>query len=107
MRASGALLALVLLCICAASACAQEAPLTWGAPVAIDPGRQLVALSCPSASLCVAVDASGNALTSTDPTAGASAWRLTPTGSGDRLVNISCPSPSLCVAIDGGGNALA
>jgi hypothetical protein len=61
------------------------------------------AVSCPSVSLCVAVDLAGNVLTSTDPTGGASAWARTLI---DRvyLTAISCPSVSLCVAGDELGN---
>ena len=55
-------------------------------------------VSCPSASLCVAFGLYGGTVaTTTDPTAGPSAW--TPV-SGLFLSGISCPSFSLCV---GGG----
>ena len=37
-------------------------------------GRGIHGLSCPTASLCVAVDYAGNVLTSTDPTGGPGAW---------------------------------
>jgi hypothetical protein len=76
-------------------------------------------VSCPSAALCVAVDAAGNALVSTDPTGGATAWTTTHidtntssgcTGTGltcqPPLVGISCPSTSLCTAVDFSGNLL-
>ena len=65
-------------------------------------------VSCPTTTLCVAVDDAGNVLTSINPTAGPSAWRIahiekTP----DALPNaISCPSASLCVAVDNAGNAI-
>ena len=76
-------------------------------------------VSCPSTTLCVAVDAAGNALVSTDPTGGASAWSTTHidtnasygcTGTGlscqPPLVGISCPSSALCAAVDFSGNLL-
>ncbi len=64
----------------------------------------LEGISCPSVSFCVAVDFFGDALTSTDPTGGVSAWtrtRVSPTTL--YLRGVSCPSASLCVAVDGVG----
>lgn len=74
----------------------------------------LVAVSCPSTSLCVAVDNQGNVATSRDPTAGAFAWKLTHVDSSFNqslfspggLAGLSCPSASLCVAVDGSGNVI-
>lgn len=76
-------------------------------------------ISCPSTTLCVAVDAAGNALVSTDPAGGATAWTTTHvdinasygcTGIGlscqPPLVGISCPSGLLCAAVDFSGNLL-
>jgi hypothetical protein len=62
----------------------------------------LSAISCPSASLCVAVDSAGQVLTTTNPTGGEQAWtrNLLESGSPDGLVDVSCPSVSLCVAVD-------
>lgn len=83
----------------------------------------LTGVSCPSVSLCVAVDAVGNVVTSTTPTGGASAWTVTYVdngidyecyhygGSGPMcqpvLVGVSCASGSLCVAIDTAGNVIS
>lgn len=77
-------------------------------------------VSCPSTTLCVAVDAAGNALVSTDPTGGASNWatihidtntsyRCTGTGLACQppLVGVSCPSAVRCIAIDFSGNLLS
>jgi hypothetical protein len=57
----------------------------------------ITAISCPSASLCVA-DQAGNILSSTDPTGGANAWSSAgePSSRG-----VSCPSISLCTAVGG------
>jgi len=76
-------------------------------------------VSCPSTGLCVAVDAAGNALVSTDPTGGASAWTIVHidtatsygcTGLGlacqPPLTAIACPSSALCAAADFSGNLL-
>jgi hypothetical protein len=62
-------------------------------------------VSCPSTSLCVAVDQHGNVLTSTNPSGGAGAWTLTNVDS-NGIKGISCPSTSLCVAVDDAGNAV-
>jgi hypothetical protein len=63
----------------------------------------LSAVSCPTASLCVAVDSAGNVVTSTNPTGGASAWTVTDvTKPGGAIIGVSCPSASLCVAVGKG-----
>ena len=76
-------------------------------------------VSCPSTSLCVAVDAAGNALASNNPAGGSTAWTITHadtnrsygcSGGGlacqPPLVGISCPSTALCAAVDFSGNVL-
>lgn len=76
-------------------------------------------ISCPSTTLCVAVDAAGNALVSSDPTGPALDWTTTQidtnssydcTGTGltcqPPLTGISCPSTTLCAAVDFSGNLL-
>jgi hypothetical protein len=80
--------------------------------------RWLLSISCPSVTLCVAGDAEGDVLTSTDPTGGSSAWNVTyvddatepKAASGEiaqaGLIGIACPSVSLCMASDGAGNVL-
>jgi hypothetical protein len=64
----------------------------------------LTALSCPSASLCVAGDNAGNILTSSDPVADPGAWSIAAADQGQGIVGVSCPSVSMCVAADGAGN---
>jgi len=64
----------------------------------------LAAVACPTTSLCVAVDDQGNVVTSTDPTAGPSAWTLrnvgiesqNPTDGTVPPPTISCASTHLC-----------
>jgi hypothetical protein len=65
-------------------------------------------LSCIAAPLCVAVTGRGSIMTSTDPTAGASAWTVTDLD-GDSLIDgVSCvSSPTLCVAVDEHGTVLS
>jgi hypothetical protein len=70
----------------------------------------LEGVSCPSASLCVAVDFAGNVLTSTNPTAGSPAWSGADPygGTVPGLWGVSCPSVSFCLAVDGyGGNVMS
>jgi hypothetical protein len=76
-------------------------------------------ISCPSITLCVAVDAVGDAIVSTDPPGGAAAWTAAQadpdpsfgcTAGGltcqPPLVGVACPSIALCVAVDNSGNIL-
>jgi hypothetical protein len=87
-----------------ASPAAASSPLSWSAPVLVDnpPFGGMSGVSCPSASLCVAVDGSGRALIYNG-----SSWSA-PTGidgtNGPR--SVSCPSASFCAAVDAKGNAL-
>ena len=83
------------------AAAAAAGPISWSTPEAIDSGNAIYAVSCPSNSLCVAVDSAGNVLWSTDPAGGASTWQKTTLTGAGMLESISCPSVSLCVA--GGG----
>jgi hypothetical protein len=75
--------------------------------VSVDPDNRLSAISCASASLCVAVDAYGKELHSTDPTGGASAWSSPEAiaaradGISESLNSITCPTSSFCAATDG------
>ncbi len=64
-----------------------------------------VKTSCPSSSLCVAVDGNGNVVTSTDPTGGSSKWTAV-TIDNFALNDVSCASTTLCVAVDKNGNVL-
>src|SRR5450755_4321217 len=75
-------------------------------PANID-ANSLSGVSCPSTSLCVAVDGFGNAVISTDPTAATPTWSPRANIDGTNpLSGVSCPSTSLCVAVDGFGNAV-
>jgi hypothetical protein len=66
--------------------------------------RQVRAISCPSAGLCIAVTYDGYIYSSTDPTGPATSWRLADVdGSGrdTHLESISCPDPGFCAAVSG------
>jgi hypothetical protein len=78
----------------------------WSKPVRIDsatlgPGvyAGLAAVSCPTTTLCVAVDSAkpGNVLTTINPTGGAAAWTVIKKV-GAVLSSVSCASSSFCVA---------
>jgi hypothetical protein len=86
----------------------------WSAPANIDPVNPLTgtlffySVSCPSSSLCVAVDSQGDVVTSTNPTGGSGAWSAPAQIDAPATLKggASCPSTSLCVAFDTGGNVL-
>jgi hypothetical protein len=65
------------------------------------------AVSCPSATLCVAAGANGELVASTDPTGGPGAWSVvgTPGGAGV-LQSIDCVA-GVCLTGNSGGNLLA
>lgn len=102
------LVVLASLLVHAGTAAAQ--PAHWSS-VYIEPSTalahvgELKAVSCPSARLCVAVDAGGNVFSSRDPSGGLSSWRLT-AAMKSGLVDISCPSQRFCAAVDGYGDIL-
>jgi hypothetical protein len=65
----------------------------------VDDNAMLGAVSCASASYCIAFDDIGNVLASTDPAGGASAWGVSTTGpTAATLTAASCPASTLCVA---------
>ena len=70
----------------------------------LGPDTHMQSVSCPQANLCVAVDAGGNVLSSTNPTGGVATWKRSLVDPGTWLAAISCPTTSLCVAGDGDGN---
>jgi hypothetical protein len=72
-------------------------------PYQADP---ILGVSCASATLCAAVDAAGNVLTSTDSASNGSTWTIAPVDT-HPLEGISCPSEGLCVAVDDAGNVLS
>ena len=75
-----------------------------GGKVKVPAGTGLIAaISCPTASLCVAGDASGNVITSTNPTGGAGAWHLADVDATNGVFALSCPSAGFCAAGDSAG----
>jgi hypothetical protein len=84
---------------------------SWSKPSAIDPGSYLQAVSCASASFCVAIDRKGNAFTFNG-----SAWSapvnsdpngLTMGEGGISWPVVSCPASDFCAVVDGAdGNVI-
>ncbi len=66
----------------------------------------LTSISCPTSSVCVAVDDAGSVLSSTDPAGGPSAWASAPIGFGVFPASMACPSVSLCVGVDSEGTTV-
>ena len=79
---------------------------TWQLTPNLDPGKYPIAISCPTATMCAAVDTSDNLIASTNPTGGASAWRVSQiAGPGTGSIgDVSCPSQAACYAVDALGN---
>jgi hypothetical protein len=79
----------------------------------------LSGITCPAASLCLALDSAGALVRSESPAAGSASWQtedidgggpaLTPPGGPCKLgvcASISCAGTSSCVAVDSGGQVL-
>jgi hypothetical protein len=67
----------------------------------------LEAIDCPSRSLCVATDSTGDVLVSTNPGAPQPRWQRTHVDGRGTIAAISCPSNSLCIAVDTRGGLIA
>ncbi len=72
----------------------------------VDSNNFLGNVSCPSASICVAVDQIGNVVTSINPTASTPTWTVTDVDGFNGLFGISCKTTTFCVATDGNGNVV-
>jgi len=83
-------------------------PLTWTATTQADSTNHITAVSCPSVSLCVAVDSAstGNVTYTTTPASGGWSGPLT-LDTGHQLTGVSCPSTTLCFAVDNHGSLFA
>jgi hypothetical protein len=71
----------------------------WQAPVQIDSGHVLIDVSCPTSSMCVAVDNYGRAITMHDGTWSAP-QQVVDVGADPHaaLIDVSCPTEGYCVA---------
>ncbi|HTA17293.1 MAG TPA: hypothetical protein VK786_06070, partial [bacterium] len=72
---------------------------SWSGVSAIDVGHSFTAVSCATATFCVAVDNSGNAAVLNHGT-----WTVSPIGS--TMVTVSCPARGFCVATSGAGGSV-
>lgn len=81
-------------------------PVPPKAPTGTGYDGMLESLSCPTTSLCVAGDAAGDILTSTDPAGGAGSWNAAHVDGSNGIWALSCESSTLCVAADSEGNIL-
>ncbi len=111
MRGRSAIWMLVMVCsaaACAAPSATSAAAVTkwvWSAPSAIDGSASLLDIACPSARLCLAIDAEGQVLSGTTPAHGGSrAWQITGRLPSRYAIQIACPSDVLCVTVDSSGN---
>jgi hypothetical protein len=108
MRAvTGCLMGLLLVGVgagVAAGSARADSPFLWSPPAAISPAETYISgVSCLSTPLCVAVDDTGNVLTTTSSTEEASSWRLTHV-TGVAPDGVSCVAPQFCVAVDHAGS---
>lgn len=92
--------------ICGTSIVRQYQQLLSTSPIAVDGLNPINGVSCFMSSLCAAVDAAGNVLITTDPTANTPAWVSAKIDGSTSVDSVACPSASLCVAVDAAGNAL-
>ncbi len=115
LTAGGAALLACALLALPASASADNGPLNWGNAFQADgpaPRPDLIAVSCPSSSLCVAIDSAGNIVTSGNPGGGPAAWsrvqgltiipNVNSVEASPLDDDLTCPSTQLCVTSEGG-----
>ncbi len=95
-------------CAALAAVAGEPASAAWsGRQLAVGDSASLplFGVSCPSASLCVAVGGGNTIASSTRPAGGSDEWRAIYPGSGPAAPNqrqiraVSCPSAQLCVAV--------
>lgn len=96
---------LAAMLVLASPAAAAEPSLSWSAPQTVAPDT-IGDVDCPTAGLCVAVDAGGNVITTTNPTGPAAGWASADVF-GASLDAVSCSSASFCIAAGQEGNLLA
>ncbi len=107
---------LIALALCCAGillpASALGTPLSWSAAAPIMPSSVGATfgypqVSCPSASLCVATNSTGDVAVTSNPTGGAGTWQLTDVDGTHALTAVSCPTASFCAATDSDGNVVS
>lgn len=113
LRAAAPAMFTVLAFLASATATARADQPLWQQPVPVDrnppftASEPLTAISCPSASACLAFGIGGQILSSTDPAQALGSWSTTTLDAEHGSVQAaSCPSTSLCVAVDGTGDVI-
>jgi len=81
-------------------------PAGWSQQSADLSGAPVASMFCTTSTFCVAGDAAGNVLTSTDPAQGAASWSTKAVDKGGVMLGISCPVKGSCVAVDPTGYVL-
>ncbi len=104
LRALGVLVVLATVWIGAmpagASAAAPRSAWSFFTPqLATGPAPRLLDVSCPSRSLCVALDAAGNAWSSAAPGNSSGRWQSTPISANIALNDVSCSATGFCAAV--------
>ncbi len=79
-------------------------PAAWHLTVIDSNSYGVSGVTCRSATLCVGFDSAGQVVTSTHPTGGSSAWKVTNIDPGGSL-SVNCSPTGLCIAFDSVGNA--
>ena len=98
-------MALVVFAVVAFSAgVAHAEPFVWSRAIALDTGGVLapVAVSCPSATQCTAIDTIGREVTFA-PASGATTSVPRIVDDGSRPQALACPSVTECIAVDSDG----
>ena len=104
-RLAAALLSALVAALAGAQAAGAAAPLEWSTPAGTGAGS-ITSISCPSESLCVAVDGSGYVLTSSNAFTPAPTWTAALIDRATAIDAVSCASAQLCVAVDHEGSAI-
>lgn len=111
MRGRSAIWMILMVCsaaACAAASATSAAAVTkwvWSPPSAIDGFTSLLDIACPSARLCLAIDAQGQVLSGTTPAHGGSrTWQVTGRLPSGYAIHIACAGDVLCVTVDSFGD---
>jgi hypothetical protein len=102
-----AVLTALALAVLASGSAVAAGPLTWSGPTLIDQqppfqyGNTMRGISCPTTTLCVAVDDVGNIVTTNKPLGQDIDWSFE-RASAVGLSSVSCPTATLCVAVGSG-----
>jgi hypothetical protein len=99
------LLGLVLAGLAVPAGASAAPSIKWNKALAVErpTAGGISAVSCPTATLCLAVDQSGRVLVSKTPTKGPKTWKFAKIDKIGSLTGISCPTVNMCVAVDNAG----